>query len=332
LQTIQSSGENLLQIINDILDISRIEAGKLQMASAPFDIRAVVDEVVKLVAIAAGAKDVRVTAQIDPSLPQRVAGDLMRFRQVLTNLAGNAVKFTDAGEVVIHVGALWEIEASLAVRLKVQDSGIGIDENTIAHLFTPFTQADASGTRKYGGTGLGLAISRQLVGLMGGEIGVNSEVGKGSTFWFTAIFEKTTALRPEAPAATQEPIAVRHGNILMAEDNEVNQRIAKRILEKAGHSVAVVTTGLQAIGKLMEASYDLVLMDVQMPVMDGLTATAQIRRLEGAIRDIPIIALTAHAMTGDRDTCLNAGMDDYITKPFRPEEMLATVQRHLSRS
>ncbi len=332
---IRGSAQSLLQLINDILDLSRIEAGKLTIDAMPFDLREVIEDVAKLVHIPARAKGVAVGCHIDERIPAAVWGDPCRIRQVLTNLAGNAVKFTEAGEVTVDAAIEGETGESVCVRITVRDTGIGIDAKAQEQLFSPFVQGDSSRTRKYGGTGLGLAISRQLVHLMGGEIGVNSDPGSGSEFWFTAVFRKSSepALRDLAcPDCVRKRSPGRIGRILVAEDNETNQKIVTRLLEKAGHKVEVVSNGRLAVERASGGAYDIVLMDVQMPDMDGLRAAAKIRTLPGAAAQVPILAMTANAMTGDRERCLDAGMNGYLSKPFNPEEMLAMVEAYLEKA
>jgi signal transduction histidine kinase/CheY-like chemotaxis protein/HPt (histidine-containing phosphotransfer) domain-containing protein len=485
-ETVRASGESLLQIINDILDFSKNEAGKLELEAIDFQPRTVVEEVLDLLAERAHAKGLELVSIIDASLPSFVRGDPGRLRQVLTNLTGNAIKFTDTGEVVVSVsqadvdGAA-DPDRPLGLRFSVTDTGIGISAASREALFKPFSQADMSTTRRYGGTGLGLSISKQLVDLMGGEIGVESQEGAGSTFWFTARFAPSIAVHVDEPlpllaghrvlivddnatnrrilahqaegwgmltglasngeealtalhaavaadmpfelavldmhmpemdglalceaiktdpaiAATSivmltslgqrghaaaaraagvagyltkpvrqhhlrqclatvlagdrsgdgaiaEPekasrsLVTRHTlaearvhdrvRVLLAEDNLVNQRVAVRMLEQLGCLVDVAVDGERAIAALESATYDLVIMDCQMPVMDGFEATRAIRQREGTNRHTPIIAMTANAMTGDRERCLEAGMDGYLTKPVRQDELTAAVSRWL---
>jgi PAS domain S-box-containing protein len=322
--TVRSSGQALLSIINDILDFSKIEAGKLTFESAELDVPRTVDGVIDLLEGEARSKGIELASVVSRDVPRIVSGDAVRLRQVLTNLVGNAVKFTERGRVVTRVEKIGDSGDVTTLRFSVEDTGIGIDAETQQRIFQPFNQADGSMTRRYGGTGLGLAISRQLVEMMHGEIGVVSEKGKGSTFWFTA------ELRNAARAALPEAIPrLMHGQgperrtarlrILVAEDNRINQRVALAQLEKLGHEADVVDSGRACLDALVRGTYDVVLMDCQMPEMDGYEATEAIRRGEESGRHIPIIAMTAHAMKGDRERCLTAGMDDYIPKPITPE-------------
>ncbi|MDZ7261602.1 MAG: response regulator, partial [candidate division KSB1 bacterium] len=465
LEALKSSADSLLRLLNDILDFSKIEAGKLDLEVIDFDLRHTIEEVSDTLALRAYTKGLELACLIDPNVPSQLRGDPGRLRQIIVNLVGNAIKFTEKGEVVIRAELDQETETQVTVRFSVTDTGIGIPEDKQAVIFESFTQVNGSITRKYGGTGLGLAISKQLVKLMGGQIGVESTPGKGSRFWFTAVFEKQATVLPlvtpdiagmrvlavddnatnriilyqylvswgcraevvasgaqaleslrEAtepyhlvlldvqmpdmdgfqvaqliksdPQLSHLPIVMltsmgargdaqrckeigiegyltrpikqsqlyqtivtvmgyaqkktsekklvtlhtiaesqRRLHILLAEDNPVNQKVARRILEKAGHTVEVVNNGRLAVEALEQKEYDLVLMDVQMPEMDGFEATRLIRQKEGAQRHTPIIAMTAHAMKGDRERCLEAGMDAYISKPLQPQELFDAINK-----
>jgi signal transduction histidine kinase/ActR/RegA family two-component response regulator len=354
VETIRDSASSLLRIINDILDFSKIEAGKLDMERAPIDLRALVHDVVRLVNVPAQAKGVPVRAVIDPRLPAHILGDAARIRQILVNLGGNAAKFTERGEITIDVRVLNRRDPDLTVRIAVCDTGIGIAPERRAMLFNTFSQVDASTTRRYGGTGLGLSIVKRLAELMGGTVGVESIPGMGSTFWVTiataasadAAFQdlataepgaRDAAIAPDNPLlvlvlAPPTPAADRRPRILLAEDNVVNQKVAARVLEKAGFAVDVASDGRQAVDAWRRGTYDLILMDCQMPQLDGYEATREIRREEretGAVRRIPIIALTAHAMKGAADDCRRAGMDDYLTKPLDREQLRRCLKEHL---
>lgn len=471
-ETVRRCGETLLDLINDILDYSKIAAGKLDLEVTDFDLRELIEETMELLAERANAKGLELVCEIDDEIPRFLSGDVGRLRQVLMNLVGNALKFTDQGEVVVHASLIESNDASAHLRIEVSDTGVGIAPKVQERLFRVFTQADASTSRQFGGTGLGLAISRQLIELMGGEIGVNSAPDRGSTFWFTihlprvesplplvcdlrlsgkrllivddnhtnrkilryltnswgmisseaasgpealhllqvdqsgfdvAILdyqmpgidglELACAIRAEGPLAelplilltslggykelntaeariaafltkpvrrarliqtlqsifapsegintsagtasvtgnleahTRTPCSAIAGRILVVEDNVVNQRLAKRLIEKLGYHVDVAADGNEAITALSGRPYDLVLMDCQMPVMDGFEATRQIRRNSAMGPHIPIIAMTAKAMSGDREQCLAAGMNDYVTKPVRLSELTATIER-----
>jgi signal transduction histidine kinase/ActR/RegA family two-component response regulator len=327
LEIVRSSADSLLAVINDILDFSKIEARKLELDPVPFAVRATMDDIIRLLAPRAEEKGLAILSVAAPGVPDVVYGDPGRLRQILVNLIANAIKFTSAGEVVLRV----DHEAGDVLHFVVTDSGIGIPLEKQAHIFESFTQADTSTTRRFGGTGLGLAIASQLATLMGGRLWVVSQPGIGSAFHLSIPFppaESTIAPRPArgdstAPAAGEPHRALR---MLVAEDNAVNARLATTLLRKAGHDVTLVTTGRQALDALAHGAYDVVLMDVQMPDMDGLEATAAIRRSEIATgRHVPIIALTAHAMADDRQRCLDAGSDGYLAKPFSRPELFAVL-------
>ena len=329
-ETIRNSGEALLTIINDILDFSKIEAGKLHFETLDFNLTHTLEGTIDLLVEKARDKEIELTSHIDDDVPMELRGDSGRVRQVLMNLIGNALKFTDQGSVSVRVTKKSDADTEAVIRFEISDTGIGISKTAQTTLFQAFTQADGSTTRKYGGTGLGLAISKQLVELMGGQIGVVSEVDKGSTFWFTAKFIKQNEEIAALPAT--EPVAAKSEHaqnklILLAEDNIVNQKVAVRQLQKLGYRADAVADGREAVEALQRIPYDLVLMDCQMPHMDGYEATAEIRRREGTKKHTAIIALTANALAGDREKCLAAGMDDYISKPVRPEELAKALER-----
>ncbi|MDD2754344.1 MAG: PAS domain S-box protein [Methanothrix sp.] len=341
------SGEILLSLINDILDFSKIEAHKLELERLDYDLRSVLDNTTNLLAIGAHEKDLELVCIVEPSVPSLLRGDPGRLRQILINLGSNAVKFTDHGKIVIRVSLESEDERKATIRFSISDSGIGIPADRQDILFSPFSQVDGSTTRKYGGTGLGLAISRQLVELMGGVIGVHSVVGKGSTFWFTAIFQKQPArIESAKDIAEIENKRAMHQNddpgfaqsfkrkirILVAEDNHVNQKVAQALLRKMGMQSDVVANGLEAVNALQTISYDLVLMDCQMPEMDGYEATSKIRQPGSKALNpcIPIIAMTALAMLGDREKCIQAGMNDFIAKPVLQKDLTKMLGRWLA--
>jgi PAS domain S-box-containing protein len=331
VRTIRDSAETLLAIVNDILDLSKIESGKMAIEVIDFDLRAVMQDVIELLVRNAQQRGLRLTFDLPPACPTLLQGDPGRLRQVLINLVGNAVKFTPQGEVSLTGRLVGEREQEIDVRLTVQDSGIGIPPERQAAIFESFTQVDGSTTRRFGGTGLGLTISRQLVHAMGGRIDLLSEPGKGSAFSIELTLPKQIGVprsavplpldRPAVPI----PIGLR---VLVVEDNIVNQKVARRLLERQGCRTEAVANGLEAVETLARLSYDLVFMDVQMPEMDGYEATAEIRRREAAAGGhIPIIAMTAHAMQGDRERCLAAGMDDYISKPINAGALTAALSR-----
>jgi signal transduction histidine kinase/HPt (histidine-containing phosphotransfer) domain-containing protein len=354
IETIASSAESLLTIINDILDFSKIEAGMLNFETINFDLRLTVESVIELMAERLRAKELDMALLFEADVPTNLCGDPTRLQQILTNLVGNAVKFTECGKVAISVSKQSETDERVRIRFDVKDTGIGISEDDQKMLFAPFVQADGSVTRRYGGTGLGLAIAKQLVEMMGGTISIASEPGKGSTFTFTAYFikqagqeepkarptdvklkdvrvlrdrfsggvsVKTAGDRRTKKLITQHSlnetnVSLSH-SILLVEDNEVNQTVAWDQLAGLGYKVEVASNGQEALDALARRSYDVVLMDCGMPLMDGYTATARIREREGESEHIPIIAMTAHAMNGDREKCLAAGMDAYISKPVK---------------
>ena len=322
-------------VINDILDFSKIEAGKLELLSQPFDVRKCASDSLAIFTWKAREKGVVLLLDCKPAVPQTVAGDGERLRQILLNLIGNAVKFTDHGEIVVGI----EPDPSLAVGLHftVRDTGAGIAANKQSFIFEAFAQGDGGSTRPQGGTGLGLAICSKLVRLMEGRIWVESAPGKGSTFHFTArlqardqdeAFAGSLSLNRVPPQSRDSsPSAALH--ILLAEDNPVNQKLAQRAIEKMGHSITLATNGARAVQACEGEKFDLILMDLQMPEMDGFEATALIREAERtAGRHTPIIAMTAHAMHGDRDQCIGAGMDDYISKPVDLRALAKMIDRY----
>ena len=345
---VRRSGELLLGIINDILDFSKIEADKIEIEVVELDVRELVSEVVDLMVERARSKGVELIARVHPTVPRRLRGDPGRLRQVLVNLVSNAVKFTDrGGEVVVRVRVASEDDQAALLRFDVQDTGIGIAADVHERLFQPFSQADGSTSRKYGGTGLGLTISKRLVELMHGEIGVDSTIGWGSTFWFTILFEAVPKSEPEladsSPATQGDERAApwprfeagelpSTPRILVVEDNPINQQVASGWLQRLGCRADVAANGFEALDALHRIAYSAVLMDCQMPEMDGFQATAEIRRREGSARRTPIIAMTANAMKGDRERCLAAGMDDYISKPVHIEELQAALCRALGQT
>jgi PAS domain S-box-containing protein len=330
------SGQSLMALINDILDLSKVEAGKLQLDDEPFDLEELLEEVGATMGGRAQEKGLQFKQSLDPGTPRRLRGDARRLRQVLINLVGNAVKFTDAGQVSVQVSAQDLHEPHVLLRFAVRDTGIGIPEHKLGKLFQSFSQVDASTTRRAGGTGLGLAISRQLADLLGGEIGVTSVEGKGSEFWFTALCRQQTPVAEDLSVREEETaLGLRDfqgASILLVEDNLVNRELALAILEQWNLRVQVACNGMEALQALREADYDLVLMDIQMPKLDGLEATATLRNPLAGVRNpyVIVVALTAHAMAEDRQLCLDAGMDDYLTKPLEPLALLAVLDRYLS--
>ena len=342
VKTIRGSGDALLAIINDILDFSKIEAGMLDLEHEPFDVREAVEGAVRIVSPRVAADRVELVAAVDDGVPETVLGDVTRVRQVLLNLLSNAAKFTSEGSIRITVGATALDGGQCELVFAVEDTGIGIPADKLDAVFGSFSQADASTTRRYGGTGLGLAICQRLVSMMGGKLSVVSEVGAGSTFAFT-VLTRATAQPPTDPPPTawvarpRQPEPDVSGpplRILLAEDNVVNQKVATRMLDRLGHRADVVSNGADAVEAVraqatVREAYDVVLMDVQMPEVDGLEATRQIRQL--AIPQPHIIALTANAMEGDRERCLAAGADDYVTKPVSIDSLRAALARGVQR-
>jgi PAS domain S-box-containing protein len=349
VEIIKSSGESLLTVINDILDFSKIEAGKLSVDVIPFDLGDCLSGITKLLAPRARDKGLRLTSKTDPGVPTALMGDPNRLRQILANLIGNAVKFTERGTVALAARVDDRTDTAATIRFSVSDTGIGIPAHRQEAIFQPFVQADGTTTRRYGGTGLGLAISQSLVRLMGGRIWVDSEPGAGSTFRFTIPFGiqqpagrgvqtgDARAARParqRATGAANEPKAPairRQLRVLLAEDNVVNQLVAARLLEKRSHTVVIAANGRDALDALEAGGFDLVLMDVQMPELDGFEVTRIIRARETPSGPrLPIVAMTANAMKGDEERCLAAGMDGYVSKPFQAEQLFATIDRVLA--
>lgn len=355
-RVIKSSGESLLALINDILDFSKVEAGKLDLEILDFDLMDVLEDLSSILGQKASEKQLAFVCEVGPEVPNRLKGDPGRLRQMLLNLAGNAIKFTSAGSVEVRVSLESRDESEVSLRFSIVDSGIGIEEQKKQFLFAEFTQLDSSTTRLYGGTGLGLAICKQLVGLMGGEIGVESSLGKGSEFWFSlrlpydkngyeekrpgrlsgeARRDEALVGRPGRASGFEEMYATRFEGratrILVAEDNVVNQMVVRGILSKFGLHADTVANGLEALEALGRISYDLVLMDVQMPELDGLEASRRIRAGNAgeAARAVPIIALTAHARREDKVACLEAGMNEYLSKPIDPKVLFDTLDRML---
>ena len=338
-EIVRSSSEGLLVVINDILDYSKIEAGKLELDPGGFAVSEMIAESCASLLQVAREKGIRLEVHADPDLPGWLYGDAPRLRQVLINLLANAVKFTAEGQVTVQVSATPTTD-STRLRVAVNDTGIGIDDATLARLFQPFTQADNSTARRYGGTGLGLTISARLIELMGGTIGATSTPGVGSEFWFEVVLALTD--HPEEhPQERFSALGERDaaGNltdaaplVLVAEDNPVNQMLAVRQLDKCGYRTEVVANGNEALEATAHTSYAAVLMDCQMPEMDGYDASRQIRNRERTGEHLPIVATTAHSMSGDRDKCLAAGMDEYLSKPIRTIELRDTLARAIASS
>ena len=334
-ETARGSADMLLTIVNDLLDFSELETGTFELEEKDFSPRNTVEEVLDLFAETAAKKKLELTSFIHDDVPSLLCGDATRLRQVLISLLGNALKFTETGQVSLHTGLVQTTESDVTLRFTITDTGIGIPTNRLTNLFQAFSQGDPSSTRRYGGTGLGLAISKRIVGHMRGEIGVESESAHGSTFWFTVRLRHQVAAKEEVATPTFPSILAPTGSskaeeqpaILVAEDNPVNQKLISRLLQKLGYRTTVVFNGRAAFEETTTNSYVAVLMDCQMPEMDGLSATGEIRAREVTLNlpRLPIIALTAHIMPGDRERCLAAGMDDYLSKPLSPGKLQTTL-------
>jgi signal transduction histidine kinase len=347
LTTVKSSAHVLLELLNEILDFSKLEAGKFALQSVPFRLREMVDEIVRAFGFRAVDKGLNFFAEIDDAVPDDFVGDPLRLRQILMNLLSNALKFTDMGEISIHVGTVGNTPREATVQFAVRDTGIGVSPADQERIFAPFTQVDASPTRRHGGTGLGLAIASDLIRAMGGNRAVESEVGKGSKFSFVVPLARDMSRMAQAtcvandlasaaavdassrvngsgvlPEAAPEPL-----DVLLAEDMSANQMLVQYALKRRGHKVEIAPDGKVAVELAAKRNFDVVLMDLQMPILDGFGATAAIRALPRYDR-IPIIALTAHAMEADRERCLAAGMDDYLAKPLDVNKLVEMVEAH----
>jgi signal transduction histidine kinase/ActR/RegA family two-component response regulator len=330
LETVKESADVLLALLNEILDFSRIEAGKLTLESRPFALRPMLDDTLRSLAVKAREKGLEIGCRVAPDVPENLHGDRVRLRQVLVNLLSNAIKFTDQGQVRLDVDQTARTDGEVVLGFSVEDTGVGIAREDQQRIFAPFTQADSSTTRRHGGTGLGLSIAASIVQMMGGRISVESEPGRGSVFMFTARF--ALAVEQPVPSSEPRPAAVaapaRSLQILLAEDTPANQKLVVRILSKRGHQVAVAENGAQAVALFQQQPFDAVLMDVQMPVMDGLEATEAIQELQhDRPARVPIIAMTAHALKRDQERCLAAGMDAYLAKPVSSRELVELVER-----
>jgi signal transduction histidine kinase/HPt (histidine-containing phosphotransfer) domain-containing protein len=353
IEIARASAGTLLGITNDILDFSKISAGQTTLEETDFDLSVVVEGAVALNSEPASAKGIALDCRIDDDVPSRLRGDAGRLRQILSNVVGNAVKLTMQGAVTVRVGVVSEAENECLLRFEVRDTGIGIPLAGQRVIFDAFMQSDDSSVPNFGGTGLGLAIAAQLVELMGGSIGLQSGPGGGSNFWFTAPFRREEAVprddvadhpaalngtppspvsplahRPVRPSKSGVPAEIRRRTpILLVEDDFVNRQVAMRMIETIGYRADAVDNGRAALEMLSRSEYAVILMDCQMPELDGYTATREIRRREGATRHTPIIGLTAHALTGDREICVRAGMDDYLTKPVTPEDLTEIIDK-----
>lgn len=328
VDTIRYSGDTLLAMLNDILDFSKMEAGKLKIEKLDFDLKRLIESVADLMHSRAREKNLEINISIDTNVPDYIHSDPTRLRQVLLNLVSNAIKFTENGSIEIKVSrGAGPVGKTAELQFKVKDTGIGISEEAKANLFKEFTQADSSTSRKYGGTGLGLSICKQIVTLLDGNIGVNSQEGKGSTFWFEIPVEVVSNHDFEfISSQTASAENFTSANILLVDDNEINLKVGHDILEKYGHKVTTATNGEEALSIYETNSYDIILMDVQMPVMDGLEATRVIRARNDDKANIPILALTANSLNGENQRCLAAGMNGHVGKPFDPLHLLKTIE------
>ncbi|HXS93665.1 MAG TPA: PAS domain S-box protein [Candidatus Limnocylindrales bacterium] len=328
LSTVRTSGEALLTIINDILDFSKIEAGKMVLERADFDLDPVLQDALRIVSVQAHRKGLELLYDCKVDVSRPVAGDAAKLRQILVNLLANGIKFTDSGEVKLSVLDLSEDDGVVNAHFAVSDTGIGIADSAKDQIFQAFVQADGSHSRRYGGTGLGLTICSRLAALMGGRVWVESEAGKGSTFHLTVGLGSSNQSPVRHPEEGTAQCSIRSLRVLLAEDNPVNRRVAFLLLKREGHSVAEASNGVEAVAAMGRENFDIVLMDVQMPEMDGYDATKEIRAREnGTGTHVPIVALTAHAMSGAREICLSAGMDDYLSKPIAIKELREVLKK-----
>jgi CheY-like chemotaxis protein len=330
LNVISESGQTLMALLNDVLDISKIEAGKLEITSVDGELEITIERVRQLFQVHAEERGIAVSLEISDHLPKRLRYDPVRIRQCVANLVSNAIKFTERGRITIHVGGSHLSSGAWQVCVSVSDTGIGMDEETLSRLFGAFNQADATITRRFGGTGLGLAITRQLARLMGGDVTVESRPGEGSTFHFTFTAEAGAPSKPAEPAAKASPAdqtdkshmrQVLGARVLLVDDNTVNRQVVKLFMTQLAPVIVEAANGAEALERLEEHAFDIVLLDVHMPVMDGKEAIRRIRASDKPWRDIPVIALTADAMSGDKERYLSLGMSDYISKPIDAREL-----------
>lgn len=326
IENVQTAGENLMLIINDILDLSKIESGNLIIESHPFNLKNTLKHAYDLLKVKV-TDAIEFNLFLDADMPEMVVGDRGRLNQILTNLAGNAIKFTPDGDITISVKKIEENDKSYALRFSIKDTGIGISEDKLDTIFDRFTQAEESTTRRFGGTGLGLNIVKQLIELQHGEIGVKSKPGRGSEFYFILNFGKTDTRRDAAPVDTVQEKPQRKLSVLLCEDNILNQKLAKSVIDEFGFELDIANNGEEGIKMFTQKKYDLILMDLQMPVKDGYQATEYIRcELKS---DIPIIAMTAHSLVGEQQKCYDIGMNGYVPKPFKQAELLNEINRVL---
>ena len=333
LQTAQHCAQSLLMLLNDLLDLSKMEAGKMTIEKVPLNLRALLRDCIQSHQPQAAENQVQLGFEVSTEVPEEIAGDPLRIRQILWNLVGNAVKFTEHGEVRVRIEHSSAGHELSTLQVTVQDTGTGIPPDKLLSIFDKFHQADSSVSRKFGGTGLGLAITKKLVELQNGELRVESELGHGSKFIVTLPYDAhERRVNPAREPASQARPGAGRARILVVEDNPVNQKVVTGVLGKRGYSLEVANDGREAIAKLeQDRAFDLILMDVQMPVLDGLEATRMIRK-DPRWKNMPIVAMTAHAMTGDKENCLEAGMDDYVSKPVSPDRLLRVVEEYLIQS
>jgi signal transduction histidine kinase/ActR/RegA family two-component response regulator len=332
LQMSRGSAQTLLTVINDVLDFSKIEAGRLELDPVPFSLRQMLEQTIKPLRLRGREKRLDVQLEMDPDIPDKVCADPVRLQQVIINLVGNAIKFTEQGSIRVKVDADSANAQGLPLMFAVHDTGVGVPLEKQQLIFEAFSQADGSTTRRFGGTGLGLSICSRLVAMMGGTIQVRSMPGRGSSFFFEILVGLVEQPDEASVTAVKETAiaAAKSCRILLAEDNPINQKLAVRLIEKHGHSVMAVQNGREAVDAVEREHFDLVLMDISMPEMDGLEATAILREKYQGERRIPIIAMTAHALTGDREMCLRAGMDGYLTKPVNSESLFSAIDQVLA--
>ena len=331
-ETVRRSADALLTLINDILDFSKVEADKIEMETVDFDLFHVINDTYQTILFTAQKKNLNFTVAGNSAWKNHFQGDPGRLRQVLSNLLNNSIKFTSEGSITLNISQAEDNKTSTKFLFEVTDTGIGLSDESLALIFKPFSQADSTISRRFGGTGLGLSICKRLVELMGGEIGVKSQLGKGSTFWFTLQFNKGSEISEVIDPKTLERRTKVHENalrVLVAEDNIVNQVVTLKQLQKLGYRCEAVANGKEAIEALNSIPYDLVMMDCHMPEVDGYEATRIIRHNQSSFQNIPIIALTANAIVGDREKCIEAGMNDYLSKPVRIEDLEKILSKWL---
>lgn len=336
MRMVKGAGENLLEMLNSLLDFSKVEAGKVELEAVPFSVRKLADGTLQSFLGDAKSKGLQLRSYVDASVPLRLRGDPLRLRQVLVNVLGNALKFTERGDIESRISRVPDPAAGVLLQFTVRDTGIGIAPEKQRSIFDAFEQGDSSTTRKYGGTGLGLAISVRLVELMGGRMWVESQPGQGSSFHWTARFATVSGneaqAAPEDAGAQRFPAATVNLKILVAEDHDMSRQLLQKLLDMRGHTVVAVANGKDALREMEQQAFDVVLMDMRMPELDGIGATAEIRRREKGGRSIPIIALTAEASEGIRDRYVEAGVTDYLAKPIKPEKLFELIEKILRRS